>query len=109
MPLAPAPIFPGTSPLPPPGQRPPDRRALRLGVLISLPLLLASLGLGQLASTRLLFFGPGLQAQAGGRDPGVSQAPFQGFVFWWTRRLAASASGGGYTSPAALQNLKLQA
>jgi hypothetical protein len=109
MPLAPAPIFPGTSPLSPPGQRPPDRRALRLGVLISLPLLLVSLGLGQLASTRLLFFGPGLQAQAGGRDPGISQAPFQGFVFWWTRRLATASPGGGYTSQAATQNLKLQA
>jgi hypothetical protein len=109
MPLSPAPLLPGTSPLPPVGQRPPSRRALRVGSLVSLPLLLVLLVLGQLALPRLVFFGPGLQAQAGGLNPSTNVTKFQGFTYWWTQRIQTSAAGGGYTSPASMQNLRLQA
>jgi len=114
MPLAPAPIFSGMSPLPPPGQRPPSRSAMRVGALIAVPLLLTMLVLGQLSLPWVVFFGPGLQAEAGGRDPasGVGSAPFQGFVYWWTRRMSAdpsAPSGSGYSAPASLANLKLEA
>ena len=108
MPLAPAPIFPGTSPLPPAGTRPPSRSALRIAALISVPLLLVLLVLGQVTLPWVAFIGPGLEAQAGGTDPGAHGAPFQGFVYWWTRRMPSSSSAG-FSSPASLANLKLQA
>lgn len=87
---------------------------MRVGALIALPVLLIMLVLGQLSLPWVIFFGPGLQAEAGGRDPaaGVGAAPFQGFVYWWTRRMStdpAAPSGSGYTTPASLANLKLQA
>lgn len=104
-----APILPGTSPLPPSGQRPPDRRALRVATLITLPILLISLLLGQLTLPRLVFFGPGLQAEAGGLEPGVASTQFQGFVYWWTRRQATDTTRLAFTSPGGLQNLRLQA
>src|SRR5690349_7681330 len=100
MPLAPAPIFPGTAPLPPPGQQPPSRSALRLAALIAVPALVVLLVVGQVTLPWVAFFGPGLQAVAGGRDPGAQAAPFQGFVYWWTRRMDTSASGAGFNSPA---------
>jgi hypothetical protein len=68
--------------------------------------------LGQVTLPWVVFFGPGLQAEAGGRDPSVGAAPFQGFVYWWTRRMTVDPSTngvGGYTSAASLANLKLQA
>ncbi len=110
MPLSPAPILPGGSPLPPPGQRPPDRRALRVAVFLTLPPLIALLVIGQLFMTQIVFFTPGLQAQAetdGNGDGG--SASYQGFVFSWTRRDAQANPSGGFTKAASLQNLKLQA
>ena len=100
MPLSPAPILPGGSPLPPAGQRPPDRRALRIAVFVTLPLLMISLVAGQLFMTPLVFFTPGLQAQAETSSGGEGSAPFQGFVFSWTRRDAQSNPTGGFTKPA---------
>ncbi len=106
MPLSPSPLLPGTSPLPVPGRRPPDRRSLRVGALVALPVLLVSLVVGQFVLPRLLFLAPGLQAVAGASNPvsagGVS---FQGFVYPWTRRM----SGGGYNTPASLKNMQSQA
>ena len=78
MPLSPAPILPGGSPLPPPGQRPPDRRALRVAAFVTLPLLVILLVMGQLFMTQIIFFTPGLQAQAetdGNGDNGSSFFP----------------------------------
>jgi hypothetical protein len=77
--------------------------------LTTLPLLVVLLVLGQLTLPRLLFFAPGLQAQAGGREPGVGAAPFQGFTYWWTQRMETGTASGGYNAPASLQNLRLQA
>ncbi len=105
MPLSPAPLLPGSSPLPEPGRRPPDRRALRLAVLAMLPVLVVSL----LATPALLpslgFFVAQVQGQAGGGVQGAASAQFQGFTFNWT----AQQSGGGYTTPASLQNMRSQA
>ncbi len=108
MPLAPAPIFPGTSPLPTPGFRPPSRGASRVAALIALPMLLALLVIGQVTLPWVAFVAPGLESQAGGSDPGAQAAPFQGFVYQWTRRMPSGANAG-FTSPASLANLKLEA
>jgi hypothetical protein len=102
MPLSPAPLLPGTSPVPAPGRRPPDRRALRLGALFALPTLALALVVGQLALPYVLFLAPGLQAQAGGGGTGTGAGNFQGFVFSWSRR----QTGGGYNTPASLQNMR---
>jgi hypothetical protein len=114
MPLAPGPIFPGLSPLPPAGARPPAPSAMRLAALVAVPVLLTLLVLGQVTLPWVAFFGPGLEAQAGGRDPSstTGAAPFQGFVYWWTRRMTVDPSTGGvggYNSAASYANLKLQA
>ncbi|HEX9068473.1 MAG TPA: hypothetical protein VF807_06860, partial [Ktedonobacterales bacterium] len=109
MPLAPAPIFPGTSPLPPTGQRPPSARATRIAAAAALVVLLVTMVLGSVALRPLLFFEPMLQAQVGGTDNSSGSAAFQGFVYTWTRRLSATITNGGYTTPASLDNLKLQA
>ncbi|MBF6591420.1 MAG: hypothetical protein IVW57_12960 [Ktedonobacterales bacterium] len=104
MPLSPAPLLPGTSPLPTPGRHPPTRRALRLGALAAVPLLVVTMTVGSLLLPRLLFIEARLQAQAnGGRQAGG--ATFQGFVYSWSRRL----SGGGYTQPISLRNLQNEA
>ncbi|MEO7001399.1 MAG: hypothetical protein ABI068_06325, partial [Ktedonobacterales bacterium] len=105
MPLSPAPLIPGTSPLPTPGQRPPDRRALRLGAFVALPVLLVAFALGPFVLNPLVFLTPRFQAQAGSGVPQSGAAPFQGFVFSWTR----PQRGGGYTTPASLQNMRSQA
>ncbi len=105
MPLSPAPLLPGTSPIPTPGRRPPDRRALWLGAVAAVPTLILALVVGQLALPYMLFLAPGLQAQAGGGVTGSGADNFQGFVFAWTRR----QSGGGYNTPASLQNMQSEA
>ena len=81
MPLAPAPLLPGTSPLPTPGRRPPDRRAQRLGALAALPTLLVALLAGQFILPHIVFIAPGLQAQASGGGDRSGAGVFQGFVF----------------------------
>jgi hypothetical protein len=106
MPLSPSPLLPGTSPLPVPGRRPPDRRALRLAALLVMPVLLVSLVGGQFLLPRVLFLAPGLQAVAGSGNPvSAGGSTFQGFVYPWTKRMR----GGGYTTPASLKNMQSQA
>lgn len=109
MPLSPAPMLPGTSPLPGPGQRPPARSALRVAALAAIPVLLVLLVAGQLLLPRMLFLAPGFEARAGGGDGGTIQAGgsvyFQGFVYPWLR----SQDGGGYNTPASLQNMQSEA
>src|SRR5512146_2107594 len=107
MPLSPAPLMPGTSPIPTPGRRPPGRRALSMGALVAIPLLIALLAGGQFMLPRILFLAPGLLAQTGNSQPGqtTSSAPFQGFTMTWSRR----QSGGGFNTPASLDNMTFQA
>src|SRR5260221_9462939 len=81
MPLAPAPLLPGTSPLPIPGRRPPDRRAQRLGALAALPTLLVALLAGQFILPHIVFIAPGLQAQASGGCHRSGAGALQGVVF----------------------------
>jgi hypothetical protein len=106
MPVSPAPVLPGTSPLPPSGQQPPSRRALRLGALIALPLLAVALVAGQFLLPEALFLVPDLQAQAGSNLGGSEGFAFQGFVYSWTRRQKDPNSG--YTAPVSLQNMQSQ-
>jgi hypothetical protein len=82
---------------------------LRLAALLTLPLLIALLAAGSLFMTRIVFFTPGLLAQAEKSGDGGGSASYQGFVFSWTRRDAQANPSGGFTKPASLQNLKLQA
>jgi|SRR5579884_3906831 len=105
MPLSPAPVYPGTSPLTPPGQQPANRRAQRAAVVVSLGLLAGLVLAGQLLLPRLLFIAPGLQAQAAASQPGQGGTTFQGFVFPYDR----TSSGGGYDDKASLQNMHSQA
>ncbi len=105
MPLSPTPLLPGSSPLPEPGRRPPDRRALRLGALAMLPALLVSLLAGPLLFPGIGMFVAQVQGQAGGGVPNAATAQFQGFVDTWS----ASQSGGGFTTAASLQNMRSQA
>ena len=107
MPVSPAPVLPGTSPLPPSGQHPPSRRALRLGALIAIPLLAVALVVGQMLLPVTLFLVPGLQAQAGSSVGGNEGFAFQGFVYSWSRRQRDANSG--YTAPVSLQNLQSEA
>ena len=113
MPLAPAPLLPGTSPIPAPGRRPPDRRALRLGALAAVPTLIITLLAGNFLLPRLLFLAPGFQAQAGGGDASSVGGSFQGFVFSWSRQdsQAYQSQGlqGGYSAPASLDNMRFEA
>lgn len=105
MPLSPAPLLPGSSPLPEPGRRPPDRRALWLGTLAMLPALIVALLSGPLLFPHLGFFVAQVQGQAGGGVPAQAGAQFQGFVF----NVAPGQSNGGYTAAASLQNMRSQA
>ena len=113
MPLSPAPLLPGTSPLPDPRGRPPSKRALRLGAFAAFAALVAFLAVGQLFLPQLLFLAPGLQAQAGGGiadDSAASGATFQGFVYTWSRDMVRNAPrGSGYNQPASFQNLQSEA
>ena len=113
MPLAPAPLLPGTSPIPAPGRRPPDKKALRIGALIAAQLLIITLLGGNFLLPRLLFLAPGFQAKAGGGDAGSSGGAFQGFVFSWSRQDAqgfqAQGLQGGYNTAASFSNLQFEA
>ncbi len=102
MPLSPAPLLPGSSPLPEPGRRPPDNRALRLGALAMLPALIVALLAGPLLLPGLGFAVASVQGQAGGGVPAAAAAQFQGFVYNWS----AAQSGGGFTSPDSLKNMR---
>lgn len=113
MPLSPAPLLPGTSPLPDPRGRPPSQRALRIGALAALPSLIALLVIGQLFLPQLLFLTPGFQARAGGGtndDITSGASTFQGFVYLWSRNMAKNApQGSGFSQPASLQNMQSEA
>ncbi len=105
MPLAPSPLSPGSSPLPEPGRRPPDNRALRLGALLTLPTLIVALLMGPLGLPSLWSLVGGFQAQTVGGTQNNAGTQFQGFIFSWS----ANQKGGGYTTPASLQNMRSQA
>jgi Glycoside Hydrolase Family 113 len=107
MPLSPSPLLPGTSPLPPLGRRPPGRRALSMGALVAIPLLVALLAGGQFVLPHLLFLAPGMLAQTGNSQSGQlsNSAPFQGFAMTWTRR----QTGGGFDTSASLDNMTFEA
>src|SRR5579859_7169383 len=107
MPLSPAPLIPGHSPLPQPGERPADRRSLRTGALVSIILLVGLLVPANLFLTKLVFFTPGLLARASDNQGGSGgAATFQGFTFDWTRR---GDGQGGYSTAASLTNLRSEA
>src|SRR5690348_18370508 len=100
MPLAPAPLLPGTSPLPTPGRQPPTPRALRISVLLSLPLLLLALLGGQALLPRILFLAPSLEARAGVAGPGLtSRAALQGRGGTWRGNDSSSLPQGGFETP----------
>ncbi len=104
MPLSPAPLTPGLTPLPQPGERPANARAFRLGAVFGLVVLAASLLSGQLVLARLVYFTPSLLARASSSQGGTTTATtFQGFTYLWTKR---SKGTGGYTTPASLQNIQ---
>ncbi len=105
MPLTPSPLIPSTSPLPNSGQQPPNKRALRVGAMATLLLLIVTLGAGQLLLPHILFLEPGLLSQAVSSTSAGSTATFQGFVYPWTR----DERGGGYSTPASLQNMQSEA
>ena len=105
MPLTPSPLIPSTSPLPNSGQQPPNQRALRVGAMATLLLLIVSLGAGQLLLPHIIFLEPGLLSQAVSSTSGGNSAIFQGFVYPWSR----NQTGGGYTTPGSLQNLQSEA
>lgn len=109
MPLSPAPLMPGLTPLPEPGRRPPDRRSLRIGALVAIPTLIVGLVIGHFALIPLAFLMPGLQAQAisdtGSGNGAGGGSLFQGYVDYWSR----ASSGGGFTTPASLTNMQSQA
>ncbi|HEX9037044.1 MAG TPA: hypothetical protein VF808_08660 [Ktedonobacterales bacterium] len=105
MALVPSPFAPGASPLPEPGRRPPDGKALRLGALLALPALVVAMLAGPLGLPGIFSWVGGFQAQTGTSLQNTATAQFQGFVFNWS----ATDKGGGYTSPASLQNMRSQA
>jgi hypothetical protein len=106
MPLSPAPLMPGHSPLPAPGERPTNRMALRLGAVVALLTLGVALVPGQLVLSRLIFLTPGLLAQASSSQGTGGGAAFQGFTYLWTRQ---SSGKGGFTTPGSLQNMQSEA
>jgi hypothetical protein len=107
MPLSPAPLTPGLTPLPNPGERPANRRTLLFGAVFGLVALAASLVTGQLALTRLVFIAPDLLSRASSSQGAATTATtFQGFSYVWTKR---SQGPGGYTTPGSLQNLQSEA
>ncbi len=107
MPLSPSPLLPGTSPIPAPGRRPPGRRALSMGALVAIPLLIVLLAGGQFILPRVLFLAPGILAQTGNSPSGQAgnSAPFQGFTMTWMRR----QTGGGFDTSASLDNMTFEA
>ena len=105
MPLLPTPMSPGSSPLPEPGRRPPDSKALRLGVLMALPALVVALLAGPFGFPGLFSLVGGFQAQTATSLQNTAAAQFQGFVF----NAAPGAKDGGYLTPGSLQNMRSQA
>ena len=106
MPLSPSPLLPGHSPLPKLGERPADRRALRVGALVAIVTLAVVLIPAYLYQIPLVFLAPGLLAKAGDDQATIGSTAFQGFSYLWTRR---STGQGGYTSAASLANLRSEA
>jgi hypothetical protein len=98
--------MPGHSPLPTPGERPADRRALRLGAVFAMLTLAVALVPGQFFLPQLLYLTPGLLSQAGTNSASEGGPAFQGFAFVWTQ---LSTGNGGYTSPASLANMRSEA
>jgi hypothetical protein len=78
---------------------------MRIGAILSVVILIVTLGGGQLLFTRILFIGPALQSQVNSSTNSSGIAAFQGFVFPWTRDL----TGGGYTTPASFANMQSEA
>ncbi|MGZ3674893.1 MAG: hypothetical protein ACXVCO_11335, partial [Ktedonobacterales bacterium] len=110
MPLSPAPLLPGLSPLPTPGRQPPSPRAVRLGALVAIVTLVVALVAGQFALPYMLFLAPGLGAKAYAGGGVQNDTSFQGFVFDWDRLAAANSSvPGGYDKPDSLKNMSSQA
>src|SRR6478672_7300690 len=100
MPLSPAPLTPGLTPLPNPSERPANRRTLLVSAIVGLVALVVSLVVGQVALTRLVFVAPALLARASSNQGAATTATtFQGVQYVWTKR---SQGPGGYTSPASL-------
>lgn len=110
MPLSPAPLLPGLSPLPTPGRQPPSPRAVGLGATIALVTLVVALVAGQFALPYLLFLAPGLAAKASDGGGVQNDTSFQGFVFSWDRLTAAKGGiAGGYNTLASGHNMRSQA
>src|SRR5579859_6136032 len=110
MPLSPAPLLPGLSPLPTPGHQPPSPRAVRLGALVAIVMLVVLLVAGQFALPYVLFLAPGLAAKASDGGGVQNDTTFQGFVFAWDRYTATNSSiKGGYNTPASPDNMRSQA
>ncbi|MGZ3638847.1 MAG: hypothetical protein ACXVCX_13525, partial [Ktedonobacterales bacterium] len=110
MPLSPAPLLPGLSPLPTPGRQPPSPRAVRLGALVAIVTLVVALVAGQFALPYMLFLAPGLGAKAYAGGGVQNDTSFQGFVFDWDRYTAEHGGiQGGYNTPDSLKNMSSQA
>lgn len=110
MPLSPAPLLPGLSPLPTPGRQPPSPRAVRLGALVAVITLVVALVAGQFGLSYVLFLAPGLAASASAGGGVQNDTSFQGFVFGWDRYTAEHGGiQGGYNTPASLNNMTSQA
>lgn len=110
MPLSPAPLLPGLSPLPTPGRQPPSPRAARLGAVVAVVVLVVALVAGQFGLPYVLFLAPGLAASASAGGGVQNDTSFQGFVFEWDRYTAEHGGmQGGYNTPASGENLKSQA
>ena len=105
MPLLPTPLAPGSSPLPEPGRRPPDSKALRLSALLAIPALVVALLAGPLGFPELMSLVGGFQAQTATGLQNTAGAQFQGFVF----NAASGVKDGGYLTPASAQNMRSQA
>lgn len=105
MPLLPTPLSPGSSPLPEPGRRPPDSKALRLGALLALPALVVALLAGPIGFPGLFSLVGGFQAQTLTGLQNTAGAQFQGFVY----NAATGVKDGGYLTPASIQNMRSQA
>jgi hypothetical protein len=110
MPLSPAPLLPGLSPLPTPGRQPPSPRAVGLGALIAVVTLVVALVAGQFLLPYALYLAPGLAAKAMEGGGVQNDTSFQGFVFNWDHFTAAHGGiSGGYNTPASSDNMRSQA
>lgn len=98
-------MSPGSSPLPEPGRRPPDSKALRLGALLALPAMIVALLAGPVGFPSLFSMVGGFQALTATGLQNTAGAQFQGFVF----NPASDVKDGGYLSPASIENMRSQA